>query len=338
MLRAASALRLARAEEAKAAAERALKLDSKSATGHQILGEILLAQGDRAAARREFRAALLNNQSNFHSRLGLARVSKDHAAAVKLYASAAKLAQNDWQRVEVLHGKALALARLNRAHECLETLRALLEISPSHNTELIFKALRNHGHGKLVESFTHPHRTLAAKARARLNPGTGERSALLNGGFEMGLSRHWGDVSSTKTVGGIWINFGKFQSFARPTTLKYSGDWALRIDNASPEGTNDFGATQQRVPIIRNATYRFSMMAKARNLGPKSFHVVINRNKFRIIRLDPGTYDWKQFTGTFKLNASEAMVRLRMRSTGTVWIDDLKIELIKLPEAPKPKK
>jgi hypothetical protein len=155
--------------------------------------------------------------------------------------------------------------------------------------------------------------------------------ALLNGDFELGLSTYWGR-GPYKPTGGLaaWLVFGDCRTSADVTnTTCHGGVASLRIRNDSPRALGVFALTEQTVALTPGTRYRVSVWAKTENLTADGLVIrVACKDTREAVSLPTGTYDWKSLSGDFTADASVATVSIVSQNTGTIWLDDLRIEAV----------
>lgn len=161
---------------------------------------------------------------------------------------------------------------------------------------------------------------------------------LLNSGFEDGLAHPWGtghyETSQGQSRFGVWWNSMNARAFMKiDTDQRHSGKNSLRITSYSPVQPHVFVTTSQRLTGLQpNTIYRISLFAKAENLSRGvSFAVDAAWGK-RPLALPPGTYNWTPFSATINIGHNDYIdLRLILEDTGSVWLDDLVVEMANDP-------
>jgi CHAT domain-containing protein/tetratricopeptide (TPR) repeat protein len=232
-----------------------------------------------------------------------------------------------------LYNQALADARAQgdavAAAEILNDLSALEEVLNN-----IDKAR------SLRDSASTEKRAVAAASstgRASLTPPS-MGDLLINGGFEDGLMPPWG-TGHYESRFGIWWNSQR-ASETNParaymkidTDVRHSGERSLRITNFSKAESGVFTTTAQRVYGLEpDSVYRVSMYVKARDLSPSAVGFAIDAGwNMRLPKLPGGTYDWRLYTADINIGHNAYIdFRIIDEDTGTVWLDDIRIEKLK---------
>jgi len=195
-----------------------------------------------------------------------------------------------------------------------------------------------------VENF---HRAFA-QARECRQPGDQSTAAglirptsgnlLLNSGFEEGLAHPWGtghyETSQGKSRFGVWWNSLNARAFIKiDTDQRHSGEKSLRITSYSPGKPHVFVTTSQRITGLQpNTIYRISLYARAQNLSRGAIFTVDAAWGKRPLTLPPGTYNWTPFSATINIGHNDYIdLRIILEDTGSVWLDDLVVEIEKEP-------
>lgn len=165
-------------------------------------------------------------------------------------------------------------------------------------------------------------------------PAAGTRVALVNAGFESTVPGPRGDPEG-------WFSFqhaGPLSyKYTADTAQKKSGERSLRIDNIGPE---IYGAVAQVVDARawNGKTARMSAWVKtvdAIDNGAVLTLLATQRGatmaqNFMLETPIKGTIDWKRYTITLPVPPAvdRIEVGLMLRGKGTVWLDDVELELI----------
>jgi len=108
---------------------------------------------------------------------------------------------------------------------------------------------------------------------------------------------------------------------------RYEGSSSLYIKNVSGRAPDKFGTICQRVPVKKGCPYLISFYAMGRNIASNSAVSLAVDVKWLIrpISLPAGSFNWKYFSGVFKLQTDFAEIRIISEDSGEVWIDDIEV-------------
>jgi hypothetical protein len=140
----------------------------------------------------------------------------------------------------------------------------------------------------------------------------------------------WG-INVQYGANGIWWNSGGADTTAGVVTLSgINAATGLYIRNNSGRAPHLFGTTAQRIAVRQGSTYRISFFGMARGLGSNGgVNITIDPQwTIRPISMPAGTYDWRQFEGTFVAPADTIDLRILSEDRGEVWITGMTLELI----------
>ncbi len=129
-----------------------------------------------------------------------------------------------------------------------------------------------------------------------------------------------------------WWNSGNCRSSAVvDPMLHHNGKPVLHIVNPTARAPNVYGTTSTAVRIKAGEPYRITVWAKGRDLhSAAAINIAVDPAwNLRPIALPAGTFPWRKFTGTFKLPASSADIRIISEDRGEAWINDLSVEPLK---------
>ena len=254
-------------------------------------------------------------------------------SAIETFRKAEEHSLTSWRKAEALLGEARCFLKKSRLEEAVNAIRSALIQDPKLHLRRLKSVFEEYGRNEEFRELVDAN-TKIAPIKQTQNPSQNIiRPALLSGGFELGLSRHWG-LGQFQQGKPIWWNSNGCRSTATVvSTEAHSGKKSLLIENFTKASPRVYGTTQQAIPITAKARYRVSLWAKTRNLEKLGFRVVVNDAWDVIpINLPAGSYEWTKFEGEFSIPTDIAQVRLVSLGVGQVWIDDITIEMIDPPE------
>ncbi|MDD5483362.1 MAG: hypothetical protein PHP98_06895 [Kiritimatiellae bacterium] len=124
------------------------------------------------------------------------------------------------------------------------------------------------------------------------------------------------------------------------TEVKHKGKQSLRIKLLQKESPGSWGGcfTPKNLEVKGNTNYKLTLFARAENLRSARLncYMVGQKNKkMEILKIRDGTYDWNPCEFVFRTPAATGQVRLycQHHGTGTVWLDDLRLEELGADEA-----
>ncbi|NPU83013.1 MAG: CHAT domain-containing protein [Syntrophaceae bacterium] len=168
---------------------------------------------------------------------------------------------------------------------------------------------------------------------------SGASNLLTNGGFEDGLVFPWGTGHYERTDGkfkfGLWWNSMNANAFMKiDTAERHSGGKALRITSYSPSKPHVFTTVSQRIAGLKpNTVYKLSCWLKARDVPAGAALLAVDAAWAKRFALPPGTYDWRPFSVTVNIGHNDFVdFRIVYQSTGTIWIDDVAVEVLASPD------
>ncbi len=137
-----------------------------------------------------------------------------------------------------------------------------------------------------------------------------------NGGFEKSRSgMYLGDMET-----GWMLSDGKAGDL--DNTIKHSGNYSYRMDAphyiASP------------VALAANQSYEFSAWVKVENLPAQKGYIYFDApHRVKIIELEPGTYDWRQYKATFRGPFPKLVITPQKNCPeGKIWLDSIVVKPI----------
>lgn len=165
-------------------------------------------------------------------------------------------------------------------------------------------------------------------------PATGLRVALVNAGFESTVPGPRGDPEG-------WFSFqhaGPLSyKYTSDTSQKKSGERSLRIDNIGPE---IYGAVAQAADARAWKGKVAKLSGWVKTIDANDNGVVLTllatqggstmAQNFMLDAPIKGTTDWKRYTITLPVppTADRMEVGMMLRGKGTVWLDDVELEIV----------
>lgn len=167
------------------------------------------------------------------------------------------------------------------------------------------------------------------------NPNT--KSFVKNGDFEDDYD-NWGTGNNESPVGRL---YGPAVFWTRLTDVDITGEMDSRIKktglksfkivNKTPLKPHAYRTMSQRINGLKPDTrYRISFWIKTESAKAGTLKVVTDFAWSYGRGIDPGTYDWREYTLDFRTKPGESLIDLRIISEepGTVWIDDIELKEI----------
>ncbi|MEO6565800.1 MAG: hypothetical protein ABIO63_07175 [Casimicrobiaceae bacterium] len=165
-------------------------------------------------------------------------------------------------------------------------------------------------------------------------PAAGTRIALVNAGFESTTLGPRGDPEG-------WFSFqhaGPLSyKYTADTSQKKSGERSLRIDNIGPE---IYGAVAQVVDARPHKGKVAKLSGWVKTIDANDNGAVLTllatqsgstmAQNFMLDAPIKGTTDWKRYTITLPIPpaADRVEVGMMLRGRGTVWLDDVELEIV----------
>lgn len=331
VLGAMCAWRLEDVETAKEYLDKALELWPDSPVAVTIRGEMHLAEGKLKDARNDFELAIELDDTQFLAYRGLALLAlkkSESDQAIAAFTRLIEIASNDWQRFEALTGRAVASIRVGAFDQAIADTERILIYRPSSKCDQVVAAAAASGDETLVARLDE---VLSSRSPEPTHPSLEVfgYAALLNGGFELPLSEYW-DTTAERPA--VWWNEGGCRSMIERTrTARVTGEYSLRIRNLSPKAEGVFGRMTQQVPTEPGRTYRIRFRVKSSDLAKDAFaimHVDQAGESTELISIPGGDLDWTEFEAELFAIENTSTIELISRDQGTVWLDDLVMELV----------
>jgi serine/threonine protein kinase/Flp pilus assembly protein TadD len=322
-----------------AAVERAITSTDPPPAAWTIRGQLRLNSKEYGAASKDFQHALEADPTDVAALMGLARVQlerEEHAAALETFERAGKIATVPEHQAAAEMARAEVLFRLKRFDESVQAVMNAHEVQASSDILPLVQLARDAENADFIRELT-TQLTLAGEATVRAtNHADAKQLPLLNGDFELGLARYWGNATSD---GYVWQNHGGCDSRARISHEKpHEGSAALHITRTSVSAPGVTGTTSQTLPVEVTGKCRLTLWAKADNLSANALQIVFNNHDAEpLVSLPQGDFDWRQFSGEFDIKSDAGRrvrgllpctVQIISMGPGTVWLDDIAIERI----------
>ena len=154
--------------------------------------------------------------------------------------------------------------------------------------------------------------------------------ALANGGFELQLAHGWGE--SRRDSSRIWEIKDRFWTTAeRDGNYARTGAASFRVQSMRrPTSDEQMSLMVQQVPVTPGQRYRVSVWARALNAREHTLGIFSDDGaRQNIVAIPAGDYDWRQLTGEFVADEELFSLVIACRDEGSVWIDDIEIELVR---------
>lgn len=154
-----------------------------------------------------------------------------------------------------------------------------------------------------------------------------------NAGFEWGLAKPWGTRVATDDQT-PWRNFADFASTAQAETrIRKAGTRSLRIHSQQSAGPGRFAESTQTISTEPDRRYRLTVWVRAKQLASDGGVCLligvsdVPELRHRTLLIVPsGTYDWQKLQTEFSFPATSAELVILCRDSGTVWLDELRIQ------------
>ncbi len=320
------------------AADRAIALPDAPALAWSVRGAVHFHRQEYDAAKADFHKALIGDAENTLAAIGLAQAFEaqhDYASACDAYETAAQVSETPDGQAAGQLGRCRMLLRMHRDEGALTALIEARRVKPSCEIVTVINLAKE----LEAEPFK---RSLADWLRSQGEGTTASKASrvvrqlpLLNGGFELGLSRYW---TNAPDGGAVWSNVDGCRSRAEiDIQVKHNGNQSLHIINPSAAVGDAYGTTSQTLPADGRARYRVTLWAKAKNLSAGGLRVIVDDAWNRpVVELPVGTYGWTEISGEIDFSATaqrpRGIVPLTFRlvttAPGEVWLDDLQIRLV----------
>ena len=264
---------------------------------------------------------------------GLQQRQGNFPRSLELLEQAQGIGRAVWQqsRTQVETVKTMVLAGL------LEEARLLLEetfqLDQSAKFDLLEPLIEQHGGTPLEKTYRQVRTAIAERVAYPNSSATGISSpALLNGGFELGLSHHWAPFARRQMVA-VWNNRGGSRSSVVLSKRDpKAGSSCLEIQVNSPRDGGSFGWMSQAFPVTPGRRYRIQAWVKTDQLEDDALLLGIGSGTLgqldQSITVDAGTADWSLLEFEFEAQTSTAEFAIKAQGSGEAWIDGIQISSV----------
>lgn len=276
----------------------------------------------------------VTKDSRFAWRLHLAnaafyRATEDYTSEEKSLREALKLAKAEWQIGSNQTQLASCLVRLEQLDEAARLVREAIELDRAVDLSEFEATARSAEAAELVDLCVE-FRELRKPKISFEDEGQITDPALLNAGFELGLSYHWAPFSR-RTTAASWNNFGQSRTTAEAVSVDaQSGNRCLELELDCPGDDESFGQMSQVVPVTKGQKYELTFWAKAESLSGNAIEVGFandgEKTFLQSVVLDDGDFEWKQYRVSLVAENPEVGVLIKAQGTGRVWLDSLRIK------------
>ena len=149
--------------------------------------------------------------------------------------------------------------------------------------------------------------------------------ALINGGFELGLTTGWGD-SLSQLGEPTWQRVGDSQALASIGKGGYQSARSLRIKNSGPSDPQRYGELAQEFPVEEGATYELSCWLRADAMRPSALVIVVNGKEE--IEFTAAVPQWQRFATRFIVDEANCRLAIRCQGGADVWLDEIGIRRV----------
>lgn len=315
-----------RVEEAAAAAEKALAMEAAPAMAYVVAGRLLIpSEGDDIDATDEAldRLRMAKRLDPAHPWVdeGIGQCLEQlgrYAAALSAYETAVDVAANDGQRAAATLGIARTRAWTQRYTQAVCAIDRARELEPACDLNVVIRPLGLH-YGRLqkvapedaslpdLKGFLQPlikrPRTTEFAVPSSSSTSSLHRAALLNGSFELALTRYW------DAGGSVRIESDEAVEGQRSIRLA-GGDSYL----------------SQTFPVDSDTDHQIKMSVR----GDQAI-VLVNERSVPVDLTPPDEIGWRRIEARFRSDANrrgeivDATIVIRSGGEGEVWVDDVQV-------------
>ncbi len=242
-------------------------------------------------------------------------------------------AQVPWQTSHSQVKLSVCLIEQDKFSEAAELTQKTITLDRAVNLTPIEKAVARVGpKADSVAKICRNYRSLTQPKIAYSNADLISKPAILNAGFELGLSYHWAPYAK-RTTTASWNNFGQSRTSAEavPTDAK-QGQRCLRLMLECPAEEKSYGQMTQTVPVTPGQTYELTFWAQANSLSNNAVRIGVMDEKQKTFVAEQtvvgGDYSWKQFRIRFQSKTNHIVIGIRAQGNGQFWLDDLQINAV----------
>ena len=249
----------------------------------------------------------------------LAESQNDWDAAKSAYAVAMTNANSRWKSLAAAKGLCrIAIRQRDEATATKMFLRAK-QVDPAEEFSEIHALLEQHPLGRTGE-FVDRHRQMTVPISALASTDPVIHPALMNGGFELGRARYWGDTLD-KIDEPAWARTGGSRALANTSAVSHSGNLSLHVSNAAVEEKGVSAQLRQTFPIVKNQRYKLNFWCKSD--GCEKGSLIVRVNNKTVATADQGKYDWKLHAKVFTCETDSATLRIICKGKCDLYLDDL---------------
>ncbi|MCA9127880.1 MAG: protein kinase [Planctomycetales bacterium] len=289
------------------------------------LGDFESAERELAELCRDVRwyPSLLEHGSNLlHLR--------EYGLALAAFRDATEIAETGWQKLLAQQGLAQA-SMLSRTDDYLNQLQAAIDLAITERLDELMTIAQELFLADAVNLLTKHHQTLLPIVALRSEEPV-RQAPLMNGGFELGLTRCWGDTLD-KMDRPAWLRSGGSLAIASiDSSHVHDGQQALHIVDqgvqASDQPVGDsqskrFGELSQAVSVEPGQHYQLEAWFYANETAPEA--VVILADDQAVLTIPVATDRWAKAEARFTASDSEITIRIRCQNEVDVWIDSIRL-------------
>lgn len=325
------------ASVARAFAEMACQLEAATSFAWSINGILALEDQDYSKAISCFVSCQQQDPTSFAAAIGLA-ISYEELSQVEraetAYSEAAMLVRTGHHASDVALGLCRIKMRQGKFDDAAEQIIRARQLFPACTVKAE-QALAEELNAAAVLTAIVESRPLSTDDIVSNNQITQATEVPVhNGDFELPLPEYW-----SNPLAPAWQVEGVGNSVALVSSDETrSGNGALHVVSRG-FGDDTVALTRQTITVAEESTCAISVWVKSAGLSADSFYIAVEKESSETltptVTFESGTYDWRQFTATFKTpktlplqKTGFAAMTLYLACTGDckVWIDDLTIQ------------
>lgn len=307
---------------------------------YSVRGMSHFRNGAHEEAMADFRRASELDGYDVWAALGIAdclAAQGEYAAAVDAYQRAFEVARAESHRASARLGGCRMLLKLGRFDEAASALAEARAMEVECDITDLLELANELGAQPVLDVVTETKHKVMEVMLEPVDEHVCPTLPLLNGGFELGLSRYWGH---DREAAPIWWARGNCRAKAEiDRETRHTGTAALHIYNRASGTVDDYASTTQTVPAAVPGKFRLTAWVKTSQLEPGAFRIEVDPVDGGVARIDgpAGTADWQQVACEFSLPADSnrvfnpLTVTIFSSGVGDVWLDDLRLERLSSP-------
>ena len=243
--------------------------------------------------------------------------------------AAMQAAKATWQESVVNLKLAQDLVESGKESQALPLIDKAIEIDRAADLSPLYRSAKQHNANRVIARCEESLSKTAPRMPRSSDPDVILQPALMNGGFELGLSYYWGRFEAdTETA--TWSNIGRSRTAVECTsTNTKSGRRCLAIRIDSPPDAESYGVMTQDLPVTAGQQYEISFWARANDLELGASRVgkidPTERPGDGCVTLRPGTYDWTLYKVTVTASENSLPLSIWCQGSGEVYLDDIQI-------------